>query len=207
LGFDDFVFLSLGAMTVNKGIEPLLKAFAVVAQKHRRVRLVMKGLGALYHSREFLDQQSSQLSQAERALVQPRLRYSQDTLSFMDLAKLYQSADAYVSPYSAEGFNMPVLEAIACGLPVVCTAGGPTDDFCTDDFALRINSKRVPKKLTAAVTGTIMQIDFDHLVHQMLTAVESNEFGTNARQAGPAFVGSRFTWQHVKRQLLGILFP
>jgi hypothetical protein len=43
---------------------------------------------------------------------------------------VYGAADVYVSPYRAEGFNLPVLEAMACGLPTLTTKGGPTDDFC-----------------------------------------------------------------------------
>jgi glycosyltransferase involved in cell wall biosynthesis len=59
------------------------------------------------------------------------------------IASMMQAADAYVSPYTAEGFNLPVLEAAACGLPVICTRGGSTDDFVSDDFALRIKSTLV----------------------------------------------------------------
>ncbi|MEG3991676.1 hypothetical protein QUA13_32115 [Microcoleus sp. S28C3] len=33
------------------------------------------------------------------------------------------------------------LEATACGLPVICTAGGPTDDFTYPDLALPVESK------------------------------------------------------------------
>ena len=35
------------------------------------------------------------------------------------MANLMRAADCYVSPYRAEGFNMPVLEAMACGTPVL----------------------------------------------------------------------------------------
>ena len=55
---------------------------------------------------------------AEMDKITSKLIYVGDTLSFVQLAKLYQAADAYVSPYLAEGFNLPVLEAAACGLPV-----------------------------------------------------------------------------------------
>ncbi|MEG4807439.1 glycosyltransferase family 4 protein [Microcoleus sp. F8-D3] len=61
-------------------------------------------------------------------------------LSFAQIAELYQAADVYVSPYLTEGFNLQVLEAVACGLPIICTAGGPADDF-TSNFALQIESK------------------------------------------------------------------
>src|SRR5439155_23180433 len=68
------------------------------------------------------------------------LHYTGDTLHFAYMPTIYQLDDAYVSPYMAEGFNMPVLEAASCGCPVIVTAGGSTDDFTTDDFALRIES-------------------------------------------------------------------
>src|SRR3954466_6216802 len=37
---------------------------------------------------------------------------------------------------------MPVLEAMACALPVVVTAGGPTDEFCPPGAGWRIDSSR-----------------------------------------------------------------
>lgn len=203
---DCFIFLTLGAMTGNKRLDALLKAFAVVAQKHPNVRLLMKGLGALYPSRELLKSQTKTLSSSEINLIQPRMKYLEDTLSFQDMAKLYQLADAYVSPYSAEGFNMPVLEAIASGLPVICTRGGPTDDFTTDDFSLRVNSSRVPAQIMGDAKGSMLHVDFQHLVHQMMTAVESPALAEKARTAGPAFVAAGFTWRHVTQQLLRVLF-
>ena len=54
-----------------------------------------------------------------------------------------QAADVYVSPYHAEGFNLPVLEAVACGIPVVVSAGGSTEDFTHPAFArYRITFRR-----------------------------------------------------------------
>ena len=39
---------------------------------------------------------------------------------------------------------MPVLEAMASGLPVIHTAGGPTDEFCPPEAGWRIRSRRQP---------------------------------------------------------------
>jgi glycosyltransferase involved in cell wall biosynthesis len=205
-GWNGFLFLTLGAMTGNKRMDALFKAFAIVAQKHPHVRLIAKGLNALYPSRDLLRAQTQSLTSTEISLIQPRMTYLEQTLSFADMARLYQTADAYISPYSAEGFNMPVLEAIASGLPVICTRGGPTDDFTVDDFALRVDSVCVPWQPTADANGFLLEVDFDHLVHQMMVAVESAELAGKARVAGPAFVAAGFTWKHVAQRLLRILF-
>ena len=137
-----FIFLNIGGQTDRKGIRPLLKAFAAVVDKYPDARLVLKGSELLYPSRdEIAEACRVVLDDAERARVLPRLIYTGSQLSFARIAELYQAADVYVSAYLAEGFNLPVLEAAACGLPVICTAGGPTDDFTRSDFALRIESK------------------------------------------------------------------
>lgn len=59
----------------------------------------------------------------------PPIVYTDETLTDSDLARLYRSADVVLLPYRGEGFCLPALEALACGTPVIVTAGGPTDDF------------------------------------------------------------------------------
>jgi glycosyltransferase involved in cell wall biosynthesis len=67
-----------------------------------------------------------------------RMIYLGKTFPMEGMAKLYRLADAYALPYGAEGFNLPVLEAAASGLPVICTSGGPTDEFIEDSFARKV---------------------------------------------------------------------
>ncbi len=105
--------------------------------------MVLKGGDHTYRSRQLFEAEMATLAADERELVAPRIEYDSATLGFHGMAELYQAADLYVSPYSAEGFNMPVLEAMACGLPAVCTAGGPTDDFVGDDCAARVRAQVV----------------------------------------------------------------
>jgi glycosyltransferase involved in cell wall biosynthesis len=122
------------------------------------------------------------------------------------MAQLYQTADAYVSPYAAEGFNMPVLEAIASGLPVICTAGGPTDDFTSPEFALRIDSTIVSTPI-GEEQGKVLAVNFDSLVAHMHRVIEQPEISARARTAGPAFVAHGFTLQIVVDKLLKLLLP
>jgi glycosyltransferase involved in cell wall biosynthesis len=206
LGWDGFVFLSLGAMTGNKGMPLLFKAFARIAQRHPQVRLFTKGLDALYPSHELLQSQLRDLTPAEIQIIHPRLAYTGQTLTFANMARLYQAADTYVSPYSAEGFNMPVLEAAACGLLSICTCGGATDDFTRPEFSLQIESTARAVPQSSGAEGQELEPNFDHLVHLMNAAVEQPAIFARARQSGPAFVNAGFTWKHTVDQLLELAF-
>ena len=48
------------------------------------------------------------------------------------LYTLYNSANCYISAGQVEGFNFPILEAMACGCPVICTDDGGSRDFVKD---------------------------------------------------------------------------
>ena len=153
------------------------------------------------------EQVAQQLSPAELSLVQPRLFYRGATLPFSEMALLFQMADAYLAPYHGEGFVTPALEAIACGCPVICTAGGPTDDFTTSDFALRIESRVEPIGAEDGTAGQMLLPDIHSLYKHMLTVIEQPDIAARARLAGPQFVNEKFTWKLVVDRLLQVLFP
>ena len=202
-----FTYLTVGSMSPNKGLPLLLKAFAAVTQKYAHARLVAKGLGALYPSRDLKDLALNQLTTGESYQVRDRLTYRGETLSFEQMADLYRSADAYVSPYTGEGFNLPVLEAAACGAVIICTQGGSTDDFTRPEFTLPIEATLREEQFAPGARGLLLQPSFDHLVHQMMQAIESPQYCARARMAGPAFVTGHFTWRHAVERLVKVLFP
>src|SRR4029078_12894490 len=104
------------------------------ARERPNARLLLKGTDALYASQENFEKQFGRLDPQSAQAAASGLRYMGAQLSFADMARIYHAADCYVSPYMAEGFNFPVLESAACGLPVICTGGGSTDDFVPDGF-------------------------------------------------------------------------
>jgi glycosyltransferase involved in cell wall biosynthesis len=205
LGWDGkFVVLNISAMVRNKGIIHLFKAAAAVARRIPTLTLALKGTDALYHSQRFAGMSLAQLTPAEKQEVAPRLSYLGDTLSTRDVATLYQAADVYASPYLAEGFNLPALEAAACGLAVVCTRGGATDDFVDDSFAWRIDSQF---KDGLVEGGKMVQPSTDHLIQILETLAGDPALRHRASQAGPAWVRDRFTWRHSVDRLFGVMFP
>ena len=59
-----------------------------------------------------------------------------DDLSDEDLLSLYGSASAFVFPSRYEGFGLPPLEAMACGLPVICSKAASLPEAVGDAAVL-----------------------------------------------------------------------
>ena len=198
---DDFVLLSVGAMTENKGIDLLLTAFARLRQKHRHLKLVLKDQSNLYGLTA--DTILAALgSSAQASLftedVVASIIFVSHNLSVADLAALYGSVDCYVSPYRAEGFNLTPLEAAACGVPVVLTRGGSTDDYFDPAIGLQVDSRVVQ-----AGHRTWLEPDPESL-HDALSRVIDGKRRFDAA-ATSAAVHARFAWSRVTGELVQVL--
>lgn len=204
---DAFVYTSVGAMTWNKGLDLLLAAFARVAETEPDVHLVLKGMDALYGSQDFVRELMSDLPVRAREAVASRLTYGGGTLPARGLARLLRAADCYVSPYRAEGFNLPVLEAMACGVPILCTAGGPTDEFTDGSFAKQIRSEVQKKRLDATAEGDVLKPDLEHLVTLMREAARERDRMPAMGALAAQHAAKSFTWEAVTHLLLGELLP
>lgn len=163
------IFVAVGAMTANKGIEDVLRAFIAIHQEDTTTRLLLKGHDALYKSGDLVARLMGHVNGAAELYHSKVIRYEGRSLERGTLIELVCSADIYLSPYRAEGFNMPAQEAAACGLLVIASSpmgtGGtradadatladdrtppysgmaPTDEYCHPSFCVRIRAKVVP---------------------------------------------------------------
>ena len=145
--------LFVGGFIYRKGADLLLDAYAKAFAGRDDVTLVIKDFGgdSVYKG---ADRSALQQWVAEDRL--PRIELIERELSDEEMAGLYRACDVLVHPYRGEGFAMPVLEAMAAGLPVIVTAGGPTDEFCPDEACWRIPSVR--KGLPAGSLGDLVTV-------------------------------------------------
>ncbi len=137
-----FRFLFIGGMLPRKGVDVLLAAYREAFTRDDDVALVLK----LFGTRTFyqLGDEAESLRAFAADPRAPELVLIDEELSDEDVVRLYRTCDALAFPYRGEGFGLPMLEALACGLPVIATAGGAADAFLDDDVAYRVPARRVP---------------------------------------------------------------
>ena len=118
--------LHVGSTIPRKRIDVLLEVLAAVARRRPSTRLWRVG-GA------FTDQQRARA----RELGVEHLITVLPFVSRPVLAALYRRASLVVLTSEREGFGLPVIEAMACGAPVVCTdlpvlreVGGEAAEYC-----------------------------------------------------------------------------
>lgn len=127
-----FKFLFVGGTIWRKGIDILLRAYHEAFTADDDVCLVIKDLG-----KETVYQGQTHELQIHGFRGAPVVYLSEDWPPDQ-IPGLYTACDALVHPYRAEGFGLPMAEAMACGLPAIVTGRGAALDFCSPEVAFLI---------------------------------------------------------------------
>jgi len=105
-----------------------------------------------------------------------------------DLPALYRSADVFVLPSLVEGFARVILEAMACGLPVIVTPNTGAEDVVRDGVEGHIVPIRDPEAIA------------DRLVHLHRDDCARTRMGDRARERA-----EQFPWERYGMRLVEIL--
>ncbi len=133
---DEVILATLGRLVTRKANEQLISMMA--ALKNEALRLVIMGSGP---QEEFLREEAQRLGVSHRVSF---MGFVDDTEKF----ELLEMSDIYVSTSQHEGFGLVFLEAMHCGLPIVCYDHGGQTDFLRDDktgFVVKLNDEEAFK--------------------------------------------------------------
>ena len=200
-----FKFLFVGGTLQRKGIDLLLKAYSTLFGPADDVCLVIKDMGAGTFYRNQNAGEQIRALQADPGCAE--ILYLTDNMPDSEVPRLYAACDCLVHPYRGEGFGLPVLEAMACGLPVVVTLGGACDDFCSDDTAYRIPARRRQARYQEETVGSawMLEPDLAILKSHMQQVFNDPEAARACGQRAAAEVHSRFSWDHAAARALDVL--
>lgn len=175
-GLPERFFLFVGTLEPRKNLESLLTAFArfQAQPKYADIKLVMAGGKGWFFEDIF------------RRVMELGLEESVRFPGFVPDAELpdwYRAAFAFVYPSLFEGFGLPVLEAMACGTPVICSRAGSLLEIVGD----------------AAITAPAT--DRDAWVAALTLAASQDALRLHLRAASQARA-ARFSWEATARQTL-----
>lgn len=124
--------------------------------------------------------------------------------NILGLRKLYQSANCFVLPTRAEGWGLPILESMACGVPAIVTRYSAPLDYLDDENSYLLNVAKMVEAHDDEFnihTGLWAEPDIPHLRYLMRTAFQDRQLliekGRIAR-----LTSERFTWENSARVAL-----
>lgn len=169
----EYIFY-VGSLIERKGVHFLIQALAKIPSTHRPA-LVLAGTGPLQKQ---LQQDAATLGLSSSILFLGRVPDE-------DLPGLYQMAQVFVYPSLAEGFGIPIVEALASQTPVITSTGSCFSEP-GGDAALYL-----PPGDISALAHTVEQVLGDNeLRHTMITR------GLKHVQ--------KFHWQQTSRRLMDV---
>ena len=115
--------LAVSTLHPHKNLDRLVRAFARFRTSEPRFRLVIAGMRGFFAAE--LDRRIAELGLADSVQLP-------GWVSRERLDELYLRAWAYINPTMFEGFGMPVLEALAAGVPVACSSIEPVRSVAGD---------------------------------------------------------------------------
>lgn len=134
------ILVFTGRLRQVKNLATLVEAVALVAGDFPTVCLVIVGEG---RERERLERCVAALELAERVRFIGEVN---------DVRPYLHAADLFVLPSLKEGLSNSMLEAMACGIPVVATAvGGAPDLICHGENGLLLSPNPSPEEIAAAL--------------------------------------------------------
>lgn len=124
------------------------------------------------------------------------------------LGAVYRSADCFVLPTRGEGWCLPVLEAMACGLPVIATNWSAQSDFIKEENAYLLNVERLKAaegKCPYYKGFNWAEPSYEHLRSLLRHVYENRDEARMKGVRASEEVLNKWTWQQSVKKIIGRL--
>jgi glycosyltransferase involved in cell wall biosynthesis len=150
-GLPERFVLYLGALEPRKNLEALIRAMAALGREGPSDRLVLAGRGGDGYVQELRSLAAALGMEPGRDVV--FAGFVQEA----DLAAIYSASRLFVFPSVYEGFGLPPLEAMACGVPVVLPGNSSLGELYAENCVMVPNTEVTT--LTAAIRSTLVDAE------------------------------------------------
>lgn len=170
-GLNDYI-LFLGVLEPRKNVSRLIRAYSALSSELKHYKLVIAGgHGWLYEEMYSLVKELS---------LQNRVIFT-GMVCDEELPDLYRGASLFVYPSLMEGFGIPPLEAMACGIPVIASNTSSFPEVLCD-AALLVNPLN-EEEITSAITGILTDKEvYQNLVNKGLKRASLFSWKESARR-------------------------
>jgi len=154
---DQQYLLYTGKRYAYKNFDRFLQSIMPIMQANKDLWLVCAGGGAF---------KNAELNQLNMLQLNHRVIY-QPIHDNDQLASLYNHAQCLVYPSLYEGFGLPIIEAFACGCPVITSAGSSTSEIAGDAAVLinPNNTDDMTQKIQEVINNEALQNQLVQLGH------------------------------------------
>lgn len=182
---DVFTFGSMGALSVRKGTDMLVKAFLEAFPTQKDVKLLLK---TSYNIFPF-------------AVKDPRVEVQMMPVSHGELIDSFvKKVDCFVFPTRGEGFGLPPLEMMATGVPVIITNWSGPVEYMNEDVGWLLDYKLVrASNFTDYVykeeCGDWAEPSYEQLVDMMRYAYNHQDEVKAKGKAAAEYVKKNWLWK------------
>lgn len=124
------------------------------------------------------------------------------------LGSIYRSVDCFVLATRGEGWGLPIMEAMACGLPVIATNWGGPSDFISDETAYLLNVERLRPaegKCPYYKGFNWAEPSYEHLRKLMRYVYENRDEARMLGARASVEVLTKWTWEQSVRRIIARL--
>ncbi|WP_345829045.1 glycosyltransferase [Pantoea sp. BRR-3P] len=192
-----FRFLHVSSCFPRKGAEAMLEAYGQAFSREDDVTLVIKTFDNPHNTIS----ESLEAWQKERPNF-PEVIIIKEDLDESSLKSIYEQCDVLVAPSCAEGFGLPIAEAMLSGMPAIVTNWSGQKDFCDSTNSWLVDYHYAHAKTHFGLYSSAwVNIDVDDLARNMKLAVltpreQRSEMAKNGREK----ILSGFTWSAVAQR-------